>query len=153
MTNNEVTQGTTDIDTHKRRGGRRYKPQPIGDILGEKFNVEQMGPSLMRGMVLSIYKAKVLEAAASRASATGESKKKLSDRAKKLLADFQGAKLIPDDGPGFDHPSLYIYVRQGSLWRQELHYQRLQVKTLINERLKCDFLKDVRVKYPRMNAD
>ncbi len=141
--NNEVTQGTADVKVHHRpRTGRLYRPRKLSEIMGSQFAVEDMGPSLKRGMVLKVYKAKVLEAIGTPKSPKGD----LSSRAKKLLADLEGAYMKPDEGPGFDNPQLIIKMKDGSPWRQELHYSRMRIKELINERLKSDFLKDVRIK-------
>lgn len=101
------------------------KPKAISELLEKQFSVQNMGTGMKRGMVLKVAPAKL----------------------KEVLGrdDFKGhvkrMKLTGRD----DNPTLVIETRPGSAWRVQIHQVSWQLRKKINERLKCDFVKDVRV--------
>lgn len=44
-----------------------------------------------------------------------------------------------------ENPTLIIETNPGTPWRIQIHQVRWQLKSKINDRLKCDFVKDIRV--------
>lgn len=93
-------------------------------MLGE-FKVENMGTGLKRGLVLKITPAKIKEVL----------------KVAGFKNDLISIKLTGE----YENPRLRIYMKPGSMWRIQIHQQRYQLKKKINDRLKCEFLKDVRV--------
>lgn len=111
------------------------QPKPLKDLMKQDFNPAEMGPGYRRGMVLRVYKGLI---------------KKLTGR-KEFAGDITGEKItgehITDSkDPKYRNPTLIIYVRPGSIWKHELHQLRYQIRKAINERLKCEFIKEVRIK-------
>lgn len=101
------------------------KTKSLSDLLKPGFNVESMGTGLKRGMVLRITPAKILDVLKSPG----------------FKNDLKNIKLKGPD----ENPILCIYMKAGSPWRVQIHQQRYQIKKKINERLKQEFIRDVRV--------
>lgn len=97
----------------------------MGDVLQKQFSVENMGPGLKRGLVLKVTPAKIKEV-------LGNSN---------FASSLKNIKLKGKD----DNPTLVIETVSGSPWRVQIHQVRYQLKQKINQRLKDEFIKDVRV--------
>lgn len=98
------------------------KPQALGDHLEKMFDPENMPTGYKRGMVLKIFRAKIKECTNQR-----------------LAATVTTARLKGQD----DNPTLYCTCTP-SMAAYELARHCHQIKTLINDRLKSDFVKDIR---------
>jgi hypothetical protein len=101
------------------------KPKPISALLQNQFSVEKMGTGMKRGMVLRIAPAKLKEV-------LGRDD---------FRVHVKRMKLTGKD----DNPTLIIETLPGTAWRMQIHQVRYQLKQKINARLKCEFIKDVRV--------
>lgn len=94
------------------------------DILAGQFNVADMGPGMKRGMVLNIYKSKVAEAAG-----------------KPAARNIRYVKLSGT----YENPDLIIYCNNHAVVAH-INMHRLQILQLINERMKSDFIRSIRVR-------
>lgn len=97
----------------------------ISDALEKTFNVEKMGTGLKRGLVLKITPAKIKDLL----------------KTSRFKNDVESIKLNGE----YENPQLRIYMKPGSIWRIQIHQQRCQLKKKINERLKSEFIRDIRV--------
>ena len=127
------------------RYGGTNKTVALSDMLQQDFDPAEMGSGYRRGMVLKVYKAKLLELIGCEGKDLSEEKKR---KRRSLLNGLKGASLKPADheAADYDNPTLVIYFRSGSMWSTEMHHRRYQLKMLINKRLKCDFINKVIIK-------
>lgn len=101
------------------------QPKHIGEFLKDDFSPENMGPGLKRGMVLKVAPSKIKEALKTDA----------------FKSDLKSLKLTGKD----DNPALIISIKPGSMWRIQIHQSRHQILKLINDRMKSQFIREIRV--------
>lgn len=94
------------------------------DLLGNQFSVSDMGPGMKRGMVLKIYRSKVAEAAG-----------------KPAARNIRHVHLTGT----YENPDLVIHCNNHSVVAH-INMHRYQILQLINERLKSEFIRSIRVR-------
>lgn len=134
----QVRQGAkADVANYLRRDSyRKRKAKPLSEVMAKQFDPAKMGPGLKRGMVLYIYRSKIAEVLP---------KKQLG----RCLNDLKSAWMSEDPpvgGQANEQTVLFIRFKPGSIWKTEMQMYRHRIKWLINERLKSDFLREVKIR-------
>lgn len=131
MKRSEGQISTAETTVHKRRGKYTHRePKLMAELMQDAFNPAQMSAGYKRGMVLSICKDKIRQVVGN----------------ERFLGDLEYAILSGGNKQEYIHPVLTLHFKSGSIWPAEMKWHTGRLKEMINERLKCDFLKDVKVK-------